>query len=135
MKQRPLANEPRRSGGQRALDMRAVERDRCLSVTLSRVEVRNLVSTFVPIHRDHDPEERADVWHPAMLATASVGSRKDSRPSAGVAETWHSNSGRSSAENTNAIAWDEALERVLVGDRDATWVLAGHGEQGAQQAP
>jgi hypothetical protein len=48
---------------------------------------------------------------------------------------WHSNSGRSSAENTNAIAWDEALERVLVGDRDATWVLAGHGEQGAQQAP
>jgi hypothetical protein len=38
MKQRPLENEPRRSGGQRALDKRAIKRDRRLSITVPGVE-------------------------------------------------------------------------------------------------
>src|SRR5579875_973462 len=73
MKQRPLANEPRWPGGQRTFDQRAVERARRLIVTVTRVKVRNLMRTFVPVHRDHDPEERADARHRLMLASPADG--------------------------------------------------------------
>lgn len=73
MKQRPLENELRRPGGQRTFDDRAVKRDRRLSVTVPGMEVRNLVCSFVLVHRNHDPKERADAWHPPILATVSVG--------------------------------------------------------------
>ena len=55
-------------------DFEVVDADLCFSFGMPRMEMREAV--IVEEHRDRDPEEAADGWHPGIMPRSAVAKRR-----------------------------------------------------------